>query len=175
LIEQKGIPLGETRKHYSHQSSVFSFNEASYDNLRGPLDRIDQASIQSEIIEDPFIKLFIKYEKHLDAEFSEIITLPDSLEKLTKYRRRILTDSLQLSHFNSFFQISINDSIIHDKEFFYDTRSESGTKGLITFLNSEYCKKGKNILSISKRNLAKKDSVVYDQYTIIPFWYNEKN
>ncbi|MFY7912868.1 MAG: hypothetical protein ACOVO2_25085 [Emticicia sp.] len=169
--EHAGIPFMEPRSYYSTGSADHKLNTNYYDNLRSGEDYIWEASIQADIIQEPFIKLFINYNKVLDAKLTKIYKEPKIAENLDKHKKRLIKDKARLDSFGEYFKIAINDSTLNSIEFFYDEHGAIKTKGLTTYLSSEKCKIGRNTLHIKALQTDSLPKKVWSEYITIPFWY----
>jgi hypothetical protein len=173
-ITMRGGTIGETRSFFKTGDTPSSFSNDAYDNLRSPENRIAPATIQSDIIQDPFIKLFIKYEKILDQDLSKICSQPSIPDSFGRQAIRVMTDSLHLICFHQLFQISLNDSIIQN-DFLFDTHRDRNTKGVITYIDTKICREGKNQIKIKKLDQDPKKKGQYKDHYSIPFWYSKKD
>lgn len=171
LLQHNEVPIFESRNFYSSGSAEYQLKANYYDNLRAGDDNIWKASIQSDIIQEPFIKLFINYNKVLDADLAKICQEPTISEKLPKYERRALKDKVHLECLGQYFQISLNDSTLKQVDFIYDKHGSAQTKGLTTYLSSEKCKTGRNTLYIKALQTDSLPKKVWSEYITIPFWY----
>lgn len=87
LLEHAGIPYLESRNFYSSGSAGHQLIGNYYDNLRQEDERITTVSIQSDVIEEPFIKLFINYSKELDAGLSKFCANPTLPDTITNHKK----------------------------------------------------------------------------------------
>ncbi|WP_028522268.1 hypothetical protein [Runella limosa] len=169
ILAHNSIPTLESRKFYSTGTSEHKLTANYYDNLRPEGERIEAASIQSDVVEEPFLKLYINYSKVFDTDLAKICqepTLPDSIRK---YKRRLLVDKNRLECFNQYFKIALNDSTFDSVELFFE--DQGNTKGLRTYLSTEKCKIGRNTLYIKTMNVDSLPKKVWTDYVAVPFWY----
>ncbi|WP_456457724.1 hypothetical protein [Reichenbachiella sp.] len=163
-----------------------------YDNLRPSDEFIYSASLESDMVNNSFMKLFLRY----DASDNSMIKshCPDYVpekEDGLNWKLDMVLDGGSLninSRKNSpeeyatiltclsgLFQISINDSIYQDLNFRFYNHPNKNQKGLITVIPTTEFMIGENVLDIKKVRL---DSVqnkkLYDLATI-PFWYSTPN
>jgi len=132
---------------------------------------IGSASIQADIVREPFLKIFIDYPKHLDDDLDLIcqdITLPDSVKG---FKRRTTLDSAHIICLNQFFQISVNDSVYQNVEFLYEKIDGAGVKGLVTYLPTQQFKTGRNTLKIKNTEADSLPKQHTGTYATIPFWF----
>jgi hypothetical protein len=171
LLEHVGVPVLESRNYFSSGSKEHLLNTGYYDNLRGENDEMPEASIQSDVIEKPFLKLFINYTKILDENLAKIYKEPSMPDSLRNSQKRPLRDAARLECLGTYFQISLNDSTLKSPEFLFETNARG--KGIKTYLNTESCKIGKNTLYIKTLKTDSLPKKVYDEYVAIPFWYSK--
>ncbi|WP_428665105.1 hypothetical protein [Runella sp.] len=169
LLDHNGLPYLESRNFYSSGSAEHQLIANYYDNLRQEGERIVIAGIQSDVIEEPFVKLFITYNKGLDADLSKFCSAPTLPDTLKNYKKRILKDKTRLDCFNQYFKIILNDSTLTPVEFFFEEYHT--TKGLKTYLSTEKCKIGRNTLYIKTMKTDSLPKKVWTDYVAVPFWY----
>jgi len=162
----------ETRSFYSQNTEVDEIYANNYDNLRQEDENIKHASIQSDVIKEEYIKLFINYPKRFDKDIRKICSEPKIDTTLKKQEKRILLSNYYLGCMQDFFKIYLNDSLIQQPEFVYYQHSDDYSKGIQTYLSTETCKTGKNLLKIEYITTRdnEPDSVSHQ----IPFWIFEK-
>ena len=171
LLDNVGVPILESRNYYSTGSADNKINSSFYDNQRGENEPMPQASIQSDIISEPFLKLFINYPKVLDQNLSLICKDPVFADSLRNSQKRPIKDKARLSCLSEYFQIAINDSTIKSPEFLFEETIQA--KGLKAFLNTKNCKIGRNTLYIKTMQTDSLPKKVWGDYVTIPFWYAE--
>jgi hypothetical protein len=169
LLEHTGLPFLESRNFYSSGSAEHQLINNYYDNLRQENEAITTAGIQSDVIEESFVKLFINYSKELDADLSKFCSDPMLSDTIKKYNKRILKDKARLDCFNRYFKIALNDSTLSPVEFFFEEYRT--TKGLKTYLSTEKCRTGRNTLYIKTMVTDSLPKQVWTDYVAIPFWY----
>lgn len=170
LFEHNGLPFLESRNFYSSGSTDYQLQSSFYDNQRAD-GEIAEASIQADVIQEPFIKLFINYGKVLDADLSKICKVPKIPENLERHEKRSLKDKARLECFGEYFQIALNDSTLHPVEFLYEEHGSERTKGISTYLSTEKCIIGRNQLYIRALETDSLPKKVWTKYVTIPFWY----
>ena len=139
----------------------------SFDNLRPASELIKKASIQSDVIREPYIRLFIAYPKMLDAELNKRFIEPAWSDTLTKEEKRKERASWYLQTFAKYFQVAMNDSVYQQPEYLFTQRPDNDQRGLTTVLPAENLPVGKNVLKITVPDSANKPKMYYQ----IPFWY----
>jgi hypothetical protein len=171
LFEHFGIPIMESRSFYSTGTAEHRLNSSFYDSQRAENDEPAEASIQSDIIEDPFLKLFINYSKVLDEDLSMICKEPVLADSLKNSQKRLIKDKARLSCLGDYFQIVLNDSTIGSPEFFFEETAQA--KGIKSYLSTEKCKIGRNTLFIKTMQTDSLPKKVWGDYVAIPFWFSK--
>lgn len=169
MLSHYGITHLESRNFYSTGTSEYKLTSNYYDNLRPENERIEAASIQSDVVEGAFLKLYINYSKTFDADLAKICKDPTLPDTLRKSKQRLLVDKSRLECFNQYFKIALNDSTFDSVELFFE--DQGNTKGLRTYLSTEKCKIGRNTLYIKTMNVDSLPKKVWTDYVEVPFWY----
>ncbi|MCP9769972.1 hypothetical protein EGI22_18870 [Lacihabitans sp. LS3-19] len=172
LFEHAGISMMESRNFFSSGSPEYQINSSFYDNQRAENDEMPEASIQSDVIQEPFLKLFINYSKVLDEDLSKICKEPVLADSLKNSQKRPIKDKARLECLGEYFQISLNDSTMNSNEFFFEKTDRA--KGIKIYLNTEKCKIGRNTLYIKTLEIDSLPKKVWGDYVAIPFWYFDK-
>ena len=172
--EIKQRNLLEIRGWYSAGDPARLLQSDAYDNLRSPSSgHIPPLSIQADVVEGPFLRVFVAYPKTLDAAIGRYCTepaLPDSIGKRERVR---LVDSLSLACLSSFFQLSINDSLYREPGWvFHEKDGLVSAKGLLAYLPTASFLLGKNVVEIKTHSAQKPDSL--NNYASLPFWFAPK-
>lgn len=157
------------RHFYASSRNEYTLTGGVYDNLRDPNDRLPPVSIPSEVVEGPFLRVFVDYPKLLDAALDQhcsALSLPDSL---SKNERRLKSDSIHLECLDAFFKLKINDSLMVHPDWMFHEHPVAGSPGLVAYLPSKNFKPGKNKLKVQVPSSSKPDSLrVYGE---LFFWY----
>lgn len=169
LLEHAGIPMMESRNYFSSGSVEYKINSGYYVSQRGEMEQIPEASIQSDVIQDPFLKLFINYSKYLDEDLSKICKEPIFADSLRNSQKRPLRDKARIACMMEYFQIALNDSTISSNEFFFEETAQA--KGIKSYLSTEKCKIGRNTLFIKTLQTDSLPKKVWGDYVAIPFWF----
>lgn len=176
MLGNKTQLLLESRSFYISGSAEHQLNPNYYDNLRDENTINPSISIQSDVIQDSYVRLFIAYPKSLDKDLEKFcpkINVPDSLNK---YSKRKLKGEKRLQCFSKYFQVYIGDSLYKNLEYVFWTDYDDGTKGLVTYIPSKNFKEGKNLLTIRKSfKNEEKDNKGKGFLHQIPFWYFKKS
>ncbi|AUD00487.1 hypothetical protein [Spirosoma pollinicola] len=146
-------------------------NANSFDNLRPPSEQINTASIQADVIREPYVRLFVSYPKSLDAELSKRYHEPNWPDSLTRKEKRERRATWYLSVFESYFGVYLNDSLYKSPGFLFTQHVDTGQRGLTTVLLTANLKKGGNLLKLTVPDSTNKPMPYYQ----IPFWYVPEN
>jgi len=143
-----------------------SFN---YENLRNKAYRIFTPTIQSDVIKNTPVKLFIPTIKR-EQEYIKLNNL-SFLKKIKASRKdkdQIVLDNLkQYIEFNKIFINGVEFKYANAQ---YFTHPNANEKGILIYIESKYFNSGKNILEIRKNYFSKKE---VQKIVKIPFYLDE--
>ncbi len=157
-----------------------------YESLQ-PHDEIVRRAptIQSDIIEDPFVRLFIPYspfahDRELAKHCPDVEPIPAQEIKATaRFTRRPPDESVDaaLDCLGSFHQVYLNDEKL-DLDYDFFTRGSTGVRGIVAYLPTGGLPKGRNALRIEQvkiveENEEKDEAEEEDEKRVvyfIPFW-----
>lgn len=183
----------DQNQYYPKADNGFQVSVNNYDNLRPEDDYIETASINSDYIDRPYLQLFLRY---APVDNSIISNQCPDFEPVSddglNWRLRANIDetgfqiqgrdhsnenfdSLLLCH-SCIYEISINDSVYNDLNFYFYEHPAKDQKGLLTNIPAESFSIGENFLKVRKLTYAAEDSIdfEYEKHALIPFWYEEK-
>ena len=167
-------------------SSANHLNKSHYEDLlKDSNDFMDTATIQSKVVEDPYLKLFIVYSESIE---NRIFNTNESLRPeedqrglgfgftvtsnngnfFINTRKRDSLTSEYLKTFNDIYDIKI-DSLYYEADFLI-TKNHKEQLGFETYVDINNLQKGKHIVKII-RDSKRKDTVVKVSVVSIPFWY----
>ena len=167
-------------------SSANHLNKNHYEDLlKDSNDFMDTATIQSKVIEDPYLKLFMAYSEGIENRiFNTNESLrPEEDERglgfgftvtsnngnfFVNSRKRDSLTSEYLKTFNDIYDIKI-DSLYYEADFLI-TKNHKEQLGFETYVDINDLQKGKHTLKII-RDSKRKDTVVKVSVVSIPFWY----
>ncbi|ULC58941.1 hypothetical protein MBM09_13595 [Flaviramulus sp. BrNp1-15] len=167
----------------SNNSNEYIANNNNYEDLIDEKSGfIDNAAIQSKVITDNFIKVFVKfsesvenrifnYNKGLKPE-KDIRGLTTDITFNEEFIDYIKRDSLKREYiktFNKIYYVKI-DSLVQKTQFIV-SRSKKGNLGFETYISSKNLSEGKHTLEVKRKALNKEKDTVYYSITTIPFWY----
>jgi hypothetical protein len=171
VLHLRGIQGLTTRQFFAQGRNEYILTGGLYDNMRSPEERLPPVSLPNEVVEGPFLRVFIDYPKYLDeniAHFCSSPTLPDSLPKVEKRR---ISDSTHLACATRFFHIFINDSLVSKPELLFHRHPITDSYGWISYLPARTFRNGRNTLLVKIPSVQKPDSL--QVYGTVPFWYSE--
>lgn len=169
MLQLSGRLELSTRDFFASERGAATLTGGVYDNMRAAEDRLPPISLPSEIVEGPFLRVFVDYPKLLDAALSQRCTSPVFADSIPRAVRRAKTDSIHLACMNSFFRLSLNDSLIAQPGWMFHVHPVVGSTGVVAYLPSSNFKPGKNILKLEVPSTKNPDSLrVYGQ---APFWF----
>ena len=157
----------DSRSFISLRDPSRTVDANAFDNIRPTGDLVAKASIQADVIREPYVRLFIGYPKLLDAELAKRYKEPTWPDTLSKQIRREQRTAWYLQTFGKYFGVSLNDSLCRSPEFLFTQRPENDQRGLTTVLLTDNLKPGRNTLKITVPDSAG----VAETYFQIPFWY----
>lgn len=138
-------------------TSQNSIQTDAYANL-GQDPKFHRASIQSDIVKDDVLRLFITH----------TINYEDSIKTLCDYnlklRSRSKRDSLKLACMKEFYRISVDDSLYTDIQWFFHYNSSTAHRGIISYLDISNLKRGMHHIDIDLKNWRRR------KYDIVQFY-----
>ncbi|WP_461042240.1 hypothetical protein [Spirosoma harenae] len=161
----------DSRSFISTRNQSRTLDANAFDNLRAPDDLIDKASIQGDVIREPYVKLFLSYPKSLDAELTKRYKEPSWPDSLSRKERREQQANWYGKTFETYFGVYLNDSLYKSPGLLFTKRADNGQRGLTTILLTANLKTGRNLLKIMVPDSANKPTIYYQ----IPFWYVPEN
>lgn len=153
LLTFRNIASSNYRSMAFHNWSFFdntyanTIIERNYENLREQGDPVARATIQSDVVKDNYIKLYVRY-RRMDFPL-------DSLA--TKY-----PDLSKNSLFNKFLDIKIDTTAIDSISWFYTRKMDLNQYGIIGYFPIDRIARGSHIIEIR----TSQDEWIFT----IPFW-----
>lgn len=167
--------------HYAftdfNASRYFTFNNKphqilafNYENLLDKDAEIYTPIIQSDVVTDDFVKVFIPT---IAREIEQIGFEEYGILKRIKMNnaQREARDKERLEAYKNFNQIYINDTMQAHLEYQFYTHPQASERGLLVYVPSNNFKSGKNILEIRKSYFSK-DSI--QKIVKIPFYFKKE-
>ncbi len=163
----EGIHLFNSRSFMSLNAAGSVLKPTAYDNLRSETELTDGATIQADVIREPYVRLFVAYPKLLDEELTKRYKEPVWPDSLKRPERREQQAAWRLKALNRYFGVYVNDSLYQKPDFLFTERPGSNQRGLTTVLLPTNLKTGRNTIRLTVPDSANKP----ETYTQIPFWY----
>jgi hypothetical protein len=146
---------------------ILAFN---YENLIEKEAQIYTPIIQSDMITNDFLKVFIPTVAREEARMSfKEYTFVERFKM--KNAQRQARDKEKLEVYKQFNRIYINDTLQANLDYQFYTHPQATERGLLVYVPSEHFVKGRNILEIRK-NYFSKDSI--QKIVKIPFFFEKK-
>jgi hypothetical protein len=145
-----------TRIEMYGSSATYNLQSDAYANLK-PDEKYQNASIQSDIIKDDVLKLFITHYSVFD----------DSVKTLCDYRvfdSSESTDSLKLVCMTEFYNVSVDDSLYTDINWLFHYNNQTKHRGIVSYLDISHLPKGMHSVDIELKNWSNKN------YDVIQFY-----
>jgi hypothetical protein len=160
----------ETKKYFTFNNKPHQILAFNYENLLDKEAEIYTPVIQSDIITDDFLKVFIPT---IARETEHIAFEEYGLAKRFKMNdaQRIARDKERLAAYKQFNQIYINNIVQDSLEYQFYTHPQASERGLLVYVPSDNFVKGRNMLEIRK-NYFSKDSV--QKIVKIPFFFKSE-
>ncbi len=168
LSRATGQSLFNNRHLYSARIDSLYINPAAYDSQRPEGAFVDMASIQSDVVREPYLRLFIAYPKALDTLLAQIATEPVWNDSLSRQERRRLYATWSRQQIGQLMRITVNDSLYARPDLLFTKVGMQEQRGWQTVLVPGNLKIGSNRLGVSLQDPRKKEP---DELVTIPFWY----
>ncbi|GAB2527676.1 hypothetical protein [Spirosoma aerophilum] len=156
------------RHLYSARVDSLYIEPTAYDNQRAEGAFISVASIQSDVIREPYVRLFIAYPKALDTLLTRVAPEPAWSDTLSKQARRQQYAIWSHQQISRLIRITVNDSVYVQPELLFAKAGSQEQRGWQTVLVPGNLKTGHNLLRIALQDPRKKEA---DELVAIPFWY----
>lgn len=166
----------------SVSSSSIMANSGSYEDLL--IDNkgfTNDVIIQSKVITDPFVKVFMLYSENIEDRVfyynsslkpdEDVRGLSSDIVVTSNFSRGTKIDSLRqeyLKTINSIYYIKI-DSTIYSNKFIFGQNLKKEL-GFETYIGTKELLEGKHLLKVNRRSIKDKDTT-YWNVAKIPFWY----
>jgi len=168
-----------------NSSDYFSNSRNYEDQLNDGDDFVRVASVQSKVISDPYVQVFVVYTENVE---NHIFNFNKALEP--EEDQRGMTSSINLTSnganpifvsgkrdsirraylktFNDTHEIVI-DSVSYKGDFIISTNNK-GQLGFESYINSKTLAEGKHLLKVRRLRIRKQDTTMITRVSI-PFWY----
>ncbi len=165
----KGRHLLEWRDYYASGAPATELVANRYDNLRVKQSDLPPVSLPSDVVDGPFLPVFVLYPKMLDRQLTQICPLPELPDSLSRQTRLMLTDSLRLACLSGFYRLYVNDSLYARPDWMFSQKPGAVSRGLTTYLPTGGFRPGKNLITVKVPVTSKPDSLRV--FGVVPFWY----
>jgi hypothetical protein len=155
-MEHFGRNPGWGRAFFSNGSPNYQRPNEAYDAHRAQSAAVPDLSIPTDVVDSPFLPVFVKYPRSLDARLTSFCVNLSPDETLSKAVQRHWADSININCLSNFFQLRVNDSINPPTDWLFTAKN--GTKGIVTYLDTRGFPPGKNVLSVKIPSETKPDS-----------------
>ncbi|MGH1383504.1 hypothetical protein [Kordia sp.] len=164
-------------------SNEYVANNNNYEDLLYKSDGfIDHVAIQSKVISDNYVKVFILFSESVEDRifnFNPKLKPDEDIRGLTSVVtfgnnvsiKRGKRDSIRrayLKTFNDMYSVKI-DTTKYDTDFII-AKSKKGNLGFETYVSTKNLKEGKHILKINRLRIRKGDTTNWN-ISKVPFWY----
>jgi len=171
-----------------NKSSEFVANPGNYEDLLIKEDDfINRATIQSKVITDNYLKVFIVFTDNLENrlfDYNPALKPKDDLRGLASgiiisngnSRKEIQKkDSLRKVYYKTFNEIYLTKiNKTYYKTNYIVTQNKNKKIGFETYINIDSLKNGNNLLKINRKYINKKKDTILLNVVTIPFWKFKK-
>ncbi|EPR72021.1 hypothetical protein ADIWIN_2860 [Winogradskyella psychrotolerans RS-3] len=173
---------------YYNQSNYFNFIEDSSNNISNSLnyedmlveesDFIKNIAINSKVISEPYVKVFIAFDKFIEDEiyqFNPSLKPEEDTRGITSEIGSMNSGSNDsslksdyLKTFNTLYSVEI-DSTLYKTDFVLG-KTVKKQNGFETYIGIKNIEEGKHMLYVKRRELKESDTISKTEASI-PFWY----
>ncbi|MGA0557684.1 hypothetical protein ACO2Q8_13600 [Larkinella sp. VNQ87] len=157
-----------SRHLYSDRVDSLYIEPTVYDNQRPEGAFIGAASIQADVIREPYLRLFIAYPKALDTLLKQVAPEPAWSDTLSRQARRQQYAIWSSQQIRKLIRITVNDSAYAQPNLLFAKAGTQEQRGWQTVLVPGNLKTGHNLLRVALQDPRKKEA---DPLVSIPFWY----
>jgi hypothetical protein len=173
---------------YYNQSNYFNFIESSGNHVANSMnyedmlvndsDFISSIAINSKVVSDPFIKVFIVFDKFIEDEiylFNPSLKPEEDTRGITSEISSINVGSIDsklkrdyLDTFNSLYSVEI-DSTVYKTNFVLG-KTIKKQNGFETYIGIKNLDEGKHMIHVKRKEIKESDTISKIEASI-PFWY----
>ena len=153
-------------------------NSSNYEDSLGEGGFIDDVAIQSKVISDAYVKVFILFSEyiedrmyHYNEGLKPIVDDRGLGTNMTFNNTFVDKDSLRgeyIKTFNNIYSVKL-DSIYKKGDFIFAENKENKL-GFESYISTKNLLDGKHVLKVNRMSIQKQDTSYYNVATI-PFWY----
>jgi hypothetical protein len=160
----------EADKYFTFNNQPHEILAYNYENLINKEAEIYSPIIQSDVVTDDFLKVFIP---NIARERERMNLKEYSISERFKMKnaQREAIDKERFEVYKAFNSIYINDTLQTNLEYQFYTHPQASERGLLVYVSSEQFIKGRNILEIRK-NYFSEDTI--QKIVKIPFFFKKE-
>lgn len=147
-----------------HENTVYADH---YLDQYNPDQNIFVPVIDSDIVEGPFVKLFVPILKNESYLHEDICGEYEKDESLNKDAQSVLRNQWRLDCYKSYISIKVNGAS-YDADLMKHRNPQGDRNGVLCYIPTSMLAQGKNKVGVEK--IKNKEGETYDKYTI-NFWY----
>ena len=156
--------FGQYRNDYTISSNHYN---AQITGNRHPA----AVTIPDEIVEGPFLKIFVAYPKTWDQTLQQICVLPELPESMGKNQKRNHLDSIRIECITNAVRLTINDSLYRRPDWQFSIHPTGDFPGVQAMISTQHFLQGKNIITVQFPSADKLDSLM--TVDRVPFWFQK--
>ena len=173
--------LGYKSSNYlnsNHRSTEIIANSSNYEDSLGEGGFIDNVAIQSKVISDAYVKIFVLFSENIEDRmyyYNEGLKPLDDDRGLgtnmTFNNTFVNKDSLRREYiktFNNIYSAKI-DTLNYETEFIF-AENKNNKLGFESYISTKNLSDGKHVLKVNRRVIRELDTT-YRRVATIPFWY----
>ena len=178
-------------QYYPKGSHASIFESNYYQDMRSGEEYIERASIPTKIVDGAFLELFLRYNPDHNEDIRNNCRDYEPQKKdgvnpafffdvtsdgIYVHSQNFEEEDVEqlLGCLSSIFEVSVNDSLYQELDYYFFRHPEKSQAGLFTMIPTKEFLEGQNILKITK--LTYNDStetMVGEDYAHIPFWHTK--
>ena len=171
------LSFGNTdiKSYLGIQSNRYKYDTRQYENVRKANDMIQHVSIQSDIVSEKYLKLFIVHQKAIER------LMDRNCKTKVKGSLNPLEQRKMLECYKNFYKVFIDDSLIPKIKWRYYQHPKTSEEGIIAFIPIDQLAPTEHIVEIKlnvgskkEKEELKKFGIKDDIYAYIPFWKDQK-
>jgi len=171
----KWDPMDDRKNYavpYSPKSHWYQYDTNLQDN-----SVVFAASIQSDVISDDYLRLFVvswrtfdKYLEYAHKKYDFPLTEPDTWTKEKREYMDTHADSLYSHVLNDLFVVTLDDDLLGDLVWRRSTHPTTREQGYLTYISLDSIDNAYHSLDLDVRYITSKDSVVVGDWSTIEFY-----
>jgi len=149
LILNSNMMYFKNSQYFKSHTSPNFIQESSYENLNQ--ETIFRPIIQSDIIVDPAVRLFIPFPKREKIFADEFCGTYESDPDLERRENRKIEDKFDIECAQKYFKIYLNNNLLTDLKFYKHKHTNNNELGFITYIPTSKCQNFQNELRIESQ------------------------